>query len=418
MELNKKPWPLSTVFGIKERINTNPDYQRPAVWSLTQKRLLLDTILRGYDIPKMYWRKISKNPDKYEVVDGQQRLRAIWEFMEGKYHLGKDAESIDSFDLKKATYNKENPLPDDLRLTLDTYTLDVIIMTDTDDDEVREMFLRLQNGTTLKAQEKRNAMPGNMRDYIKTMSSHPFFENCKFDNSRFTYDLITAQMMKIELSGEPCNIKNADLNKMYINYKNFNKSCREAKKLKQSLDFLLKCFPEKTPELERYSVISLYLLISHLLERYVIKDKFKIISKWFIDFESYRREQKKQDIDTCDPEIISYHEKTSHSTDSIDSLEWRHEYLLRMLLEANPNIELKDNCRLFSNEQRLAIYRKDKGLCQLKLKCKGKKCNWDNWDADHIIPWSKGGKTTVENGQVACPSCNRAKNDNYELKET
>ena len=71
MENNKKPWPLITVCGIQERIDTNPDFQRPSVWSKSQKQLLIDTILRYYDVPKMYWRKISSMPDKYDVVDGQ-----------------------------------------------------------------------------------------------------------------------------------------------------------------------------------------------------------------------------------------------------------------------------------------------------------------------------------------------------------
>jgi hypothetical protein len=412
MELNKKPWNLSTVFGIKERIDTNPDYQRPSVWSRSQQRLLIDTILRGYDIPKMYWRKVAKNPDKYEVVDGQQRLRAIWEFMNGDYDLGKDAEPIDGYDMKMATYDGNNPLNDDLRLNFDTYSLDVIIMSDTDEEEVREMFLRLQNGTSLKAQEKRNAMSGKMRDFVKQMASHKFFESCKFENKRYTFDLIAAQMMKIEIEGVPCNIKNSDLNKMYTEYADFDVNCVKAKKLKRVLDFLLDCFPVKTPELERYSVISLYMMVSYLLENYVISDKKKAIYDWFIQFETYRREQEKLDVDSCDPEIITYHERTSHSTDAEDSLKWRHEYLLRKLFEYIPDIKLKDKLRLFTYEQRLAIYRRDNGICQLKLKCEGIKCDWDNWEADHKIPHSKGGETTVENGQVACPDCNKAKSDN------
>jgi uncharacterized protein with ParB-like and HNH nuclease domain len=60
MEISKKPWPILSVCGFKNRIDTNPDFQRPAVWSTGQKQLLIDTILRGYDIPKLYWRKISK----------------------------------------------------------------------------------------------------------------------------------------------------------------------------------------------------------------------------------------------------------------------------------------------------------------------------------------------------------------------
>ena len=45
----QKPRSLLSVCGHKNRIDTNPDFQRPAVWSLGQKQLLIDTILRGYD---------------------------------------------------------------------------------------------------------------------------------------------------------------------------------------------------------------------------------------------------------------------------------------------------------------------------------------------------------------------------------
>jgi len=59
----------------------------------------------------------------------------------------------------------------------DTYSLDVVLVTDAQkpehEEEIRDMFLRLQNGTTLKAQEKRNARSGNMRDFVKEIAAHP-----------------------------------------------------------------------------------------------------------------------------------------------------------------------------------------------------------------------------------------------------
>ena len=50
MDINKKPIPLTTIRGMRPRINTNPDYQRPAVWTTAQKQLLVDTVLRDYDV--------------------------------------------------------------------------------------------------------------------------------------------------------------------------------------------------------------------------------------------------------------------------------------------------------------------------------------------------------------------------------
>ncbi len=407
MEMNKKPWPIIFTHGIHLKIDTNPDYQRPSVWSTSQKQLLMDTIVRGYDIPKLYLRKISSNPDKYEVVDGQQRLRAIWGFIEGEFRLSKDINDTQGSDLASLYYND---LPDDIRCAFDIYPLDVIVLSETDEDEVREMFLRLQNGTTLKAQEKRNAMKGQMRDYVKHLVSHDLFKNSvNFANKRFSHDHIAAQMCLLELNGNLCNIKNKDLNKLYQDNVVFDDKSTKAKKIKRVLDFLSQMFPNKTPELERYNVISLYIIISSLMEKYFIQNRYEEIRDWFIEFEQYRRNQAQLPQDQCDSEIISYHENISHSTDSFDSLESRNTYLTRMLFEKTPDLEQKDDHRIFDKLQRLAIYRRDKGNCQLKIKCSGEKCEWDNWHADHIKPWSKGGKTTVENGQVACIECNTSK---------
>ena len=406
MEISKKPWPILSVCGFRSRIDTNPDFQRPAVWSTGQKQVLIDTILRGYDIPKLYWRKVSKTPEKYEVVDGQQRLRTIFEFHAGDFNLAKDADDIDGMVVTKMHYSD---LPEDLRLRFDNYALDVIVLTDTSEDEVREMFLRLQNGTSLKAQEKRNAMPGKMRTFIKDLAQHPFFSRCNFANSRFTHDLVAAQMTAIELNGGPCHVRNSNLNAMYEAQLDFDAASSKARKVRRVLEFLAQAFTEKTPELERYSVLSLYTLVSHCLEKYTLQGRQDALRNWFIQFEANRAGQEGLSADACDPELLAYKERTSHSTDAQDSIQWRHDFLLRKFFEAVPDIEPKDSQRLFSHEQRLAIFRRDNCLCQLRLKCDGVKCEWDAWEADHKVAWSQGGKTTVENGQVACPACNSSK---------
>jgi hypothetical protein len=408
MDTSKKAWPISSMYGVRASINTNPDYQRPAVWSSGQKQLLVDSILRGYDVPKFYWRQVSKKPVMYEVVDGQQRIRAICEFCDEKYGLPKDSDPIDGMEVKGLKYDE---LPHELRIRWDTYNLDVVVMDAADEDETREMFLRLQNGASLKAQEKRNAMSGNMRTFVKTLAGHRIFSVCGFSNSRFVYDQVAAQMVLIELTGGPSNVKNADLNRMYEKNQAFDVASTKAKKCGKVLDLLFTAFPTKTPELERFNLLSLYGIASLLLESFVIKNRAKDLADWFLKFETYRRTQDTIPSDQADNEMVTYHEKTSHSTDSADSLGWRHEFLLRKLFEAVPDVELKDDQRLFTHEQRLAIYRRDGGICRIAMKCHGEKCDWDNWCADHIKPWSKGGKTTVVNGQVGCLPCNAAKKD-------
>lgn len=409
MKINKKPWPLKTIYGIKDRIDTNPDFQRPAVWGQSQKQLLIDSILRDYDIPKIYWRKTGTKPDRYDVVDGQQRLRAMWEYFDGKYKLPKDADPVDEFDIAACAYIN---LPDELRMKLDIYPLDIVILEETDEDEVREMFLRLQNGTTLKAQEKRNAYPGKMRNFVRNLSSHAFFSKVGFSNARYTYDLVAAQMTCLELSGGPTNVKNKDLNKMYEDNKDFDDKSPKARAINKVLNFLNEVFPEKTPELERFNVISLYCVVAELMEQYVINEIKPHFQNWVIDFERERYIQEAKPEDEADSDWVSYKEKISHSTDAADSIRWRMEFMLRKLLEKYSNLSLKDNQREFTHFQKLAVFRRDKGICKVGIKCDGVKLSWDAWHCDHKTPWSKGGKTTVENGQASCAVCNLSKNNN------
>ncbi len=205
MKMSKKPLPISTICAWKTRIDPTPDYQRPPAWSRKQKQLLIDSILREYDIPKMYWRSVSRDDGvKYEVIDGQQRLRTIWEYQAGEFALAKDIDPVNGI---ACAGKKYADLDLDISTIFDAYPVDVVIVDDAvqtdEEDEVRDMFLRLQNGTTLKAQEKRNAMPGQMRDFIKEVAGHKLFENCKFSNSRFAFDHIAAQLVRLEMAGNP-----------------------------------------------------------------------------------------------------------------------------------------------------------------------------------------------------------------------
>jgi hypothetical protein len=128
-----------------------------------------------------------------------------------------------------------------------------------------------------------------------------------------------------------------------------------------------------------------------------------------LSFEELKRKQEALPDDETEPEWASYKEKISHSTDSADSIRWRMEFMLRHLLETHPDIPRKDNQRSFTTAQRLAVFRRDKGICQLSVKCDGAKVAWDDWHCDHFVAWTKGGQTTVENGRVACSACNFAK---------
>lgn len=413
MHTSKKPFPIYTLCGLSEKIDSRPDYQRPPVWIRKQKQLLIDTILRDYDIPKVYFRRLSENSKfKFEVIDGQQRLRAIWEFKEGEYSIAKDAKPIDGTHIAGQKYDDLN---EDLRIRFDSYPIDVVIVEDSNldgstDDEVLDMFLRLQSGTKLKAQEKRNAMKSDLRDFVKKLAQHKFFTSCNFKNKRFAYDHVAAQLICIEDEGGPANVRDRELNLLYEKYHKFDEKCALASKVKRTLNFLYKTFPENDPPLlERYNVIALYCICSSLIDNFSTKEVDKLLRAWFIKFEGQRRLNDELEEEHRDKYLVEYRRRISQSTDSKESIRSRVEFLQRRFFLEYPDLTLRDSRRSFTHEQRLAIYLRDEGRCQIAKKCSGTELPWKMWHADHIIPHADGGKTTVANGQVACPDCNQIK---------
>ena len=68
----------------------------------------------------------------------------------------------------------------------------------------------------------------------------------------------------------------------------------------------------------------------------------------------------------------------------------------------------RDSRRAFSETQRVEIYNRANGLCQSCKSPAGTDLGI-NVHFDHVMPWSKGGPTTVDNGQLLCPTCNLRK---------
>ena len=87
------------------------------------------------------------------------------------------------------------------------------------------------------------------------------------------------------------------------------------------------------------------------------------------------------------------------------NMQYRHDFLVKEIVKALPKLELKDRQRDFTEEQRWAIYWRDKGKCQ---SCK-KKCAENAFHADHKKAHTKGGRTTISNGMVLCSICNLKK---------
>ena len=146
-------------------LELKPPFQRKPVWSARNKCALIETILKGWPVPEVYIQAIpSKTGDQtYAVVDGQQRIRSVLQFI----GLEKMPDEIqwNGFPLDKLKPDAEYldvtyaSMTDEQRKEFFGYRFTVRWLNTEDDDLVRGMFMRLNKfSMPLKPQELRNSM--------------------------------------------------------------------------------------------------------------------------------------------------------------------------------------------------------------------------------------------------------------------
>lgn len=181
-------------------IDLQPDFQRGEVWTREKKERLIDSILRGWNIPPIHLVENSRSSVD-EVLDGQQRLSAIRDFFNDKLRVDG---MIQPYDQTIAALDGKSfsELPDDIRRKVQKYSLTVINLTDYSPEEPAELFYRLNHPTTLTSAEQRNAFFGAPRDQIKKLvrlfeSLGCSAETIGFSNSRLAYDEIISKLVFI-----------------------------------------------------------------------------------------------------------------------------------------------------------------------------------------------------------------------------
>lgn len=276
----------------RSKIDPRPVYQRGPVWTLAQQQRLIDSILRGYDIPKLYLtRRGSAEPYEHDVTDGQQRLTSIWRYFANEYPLGVDSEDVPNYeDLSGMRFDE---LPDGAKDRIKLFKLTICEIIQATDSEVRELFLRLQEGASLNPAEKRNAMLGSMRDFVAHLGDrHPVFALTRISDARFGWHNLAAQVVRLELAGGPADVKAPDLREMYEKNADFDENGRVAQRVNEVLDYMARVLhPKPTTMNIKWGFVDMYLAVSRLMHRSPVslEDQEKSFLLMFESFERRRR---------------------------------------------------------------------------------------------------------------------------------
>jgi len=346
MKLQKKQWTIAKLNGYRNKISlsSNFNHRRSLLWMEKQRQLLIDSIIRGYDIPKLYLHIESRSPIRYEVVIGKHLLDAILSFMQGELKLPNRTQAIDGHPVANFTYED---LPKELKQQFDAYPLDIVVIDDAEDDEIWEMMYRLRYGTTRRAQEIRDAQAGPLRDFVKDLARHRMFARyAAFSNLHLAHEHVAAQITLMELEGGITGIDDPQLDEMYRNQQWFDLTGRIPENTNRILNYMTAVCSKTNYHLRRPLFISFYALIAHLLENYDISQKTDEIASWLESFESPNNDIEKNAtyISFTDalenPAFKSYQESTITNVDSYGSVKYRHEYMLKNLAERIPVIKI------------------------------------------------------------------------------
>ncbi|MDC0686150.1 DUF262 domain-containing protein [Mitsuaria sp. RG] len=159
----------------EDRLIVNRKYQRKLVWTLAEKQKLIDSLISDYPIPLIMLADASRGSDTYyEIMDGMQRLNAIFSFIENNFDWNgkffdvkefaraKQAAEAGVFDIVQG--EDDNMLPPSVCANIVDYQLAVTIFPIESEDQVTEVFGRINSGgRQLSAQEKRQA--GRVDDF-------------------------------------------------------------------------------------------------------------------------------------------------------------------------------------------------------------------------------------------------------------
>jgi hypothetical protein len=178
-------------------VDLQPDFQRGEVWSDAKKQRLIDSILREWHVPPIHMIEVAETA-KQEVLDGQQRLVSIRDFVCNAIPIDGKIEPYDP-EIVALHGLRYHQLPDHWRRKFDQFTVRVFRIIDYRPGEPGELFYRLNQPTNLTAAEQRNAFFGPARqqvkrlvDYLESLGADKDFVG--FSNSRMAYDDVIARL--------------------------------------------------------------------------------------------------------------------------------------------------------------------------------------------------------------------------------
>jgi len=411
---------ISDLLGkmLRGELKPDPEWQRGYIWNLKDEQLLIDSIIKGLPIPKFYLTEeyiVKKGKSIHFAVDGQQRLKAIRNFLTNKFSIKIDGENYFFKDLDNKTQKK-----------ITTYKLTGHCMTDYKQADINFLFQRL-NSTGVKLTNMENWNNEYFGSEILKMVKEIYENICDFPHKRDyrDYDEKDSEKLKnsyIRIIYTEENIKRMLPLDDIIDLCNFlkknsiegggkrvlgdflkqnrdifdNEAAIIKSKFRKVLNNIKEIFSKQELEASAYSkrthFISLFLAVGSVIPEYYILSEIQKLKRDLLYFIENQPDEYKESV------LGAIRQKAAR--------EKRVNLIKNIIIKYAKKL---DKNRLFNESLRQKFWSEDH-QCQI---CKKEIKNYKDATLDHKEPWAKGGKTEENNAQLAHKECNKVKKDKH-----
>ena len=343
------------VVGYNGKLNIRPAFQREFIYKEKQRNEVIYTVMRSFPLNVMYW--VKSDDGNYEVLDGQQRTISICQYANDEFSV-----MVDGMPRKFGNLTVEEQ--EEIR----NYPLMIYICEGTDKEKLDWFKIINIAGEQLTAQELRNAIyTGEWLTEAKK-----YFSKTQCPAYQIAGDYLSGSAIRqnyletaIKWIADRDGIEIED----YMSQHQHDTNCNEIWLYFQTvINWVKATFPN-------------------------FRKKLMQGLDWGIFYNKYGAGK-------YDPKALEARIVELLDDEDISNQKGIYEYLL-------DGQERHLNIRAFSPKMARTAYERQKGICP---KC-GKHFEIEEMQADHITPWSKGGKTSPENCQMLCADCNRRKSD-------
>lgn len=356
----------SRVVAWDGKLDVRPEYQREYVYADDKRDAVITTVLKGFPLNIMYF--VDRKDGTYEVLDGQQRIISICRYATNSAISIKLPVATGGFN----TVNFPNLFDNQKDAFLD-YELQVYICEGTEEEKIGWFQTINLAGEELENQEILNAVLHS--SWLTDAKSAFSRRNCaaykrygKYMNGDYIRQKYLETAFKWAADAE--GISGKDAVAQYMQKHRFD----------QNADVLWKYFED------------VFTWVEKVFGKY---DKTMKGLPWGLFYNAHK-----------DDKLDSAHIQTRIAELMADREVQKKSGIYQYLLEGETaEAERYLSCRQFDDDQKKTMYANQGGRCRL---C-NKPFDLEKMHADHVIPWSRGGKTSIENGQMLCIQCNLKK---------